>query len=174
VRGRFLLLLGLAASLVVVAVLAVQAISSHRSAVAPTSSVVFGRVLVDGHAMAGAQVTLYAWPNQAVVARLKIGDPVPLIVAGAGVSSSSGSYSISPTNWAALKRAATNGIVNFQVTATDGCRATSYFFPRKLVHTASGPALAVDNESKTPQLTAQHSDLRMSALTGRKCATGSG
>jgi hypothetical protein len=122
VRGRILLALGLAALLGGAAVIAVRATSSHGPAIASARPVVVGRVLLNGHGVPGAHVTLYAQPNQAVMASLKPGDRVPQIVVGTAVSSGSGSYSISAANWAGLRRA-TNGYINFQVIATDGCRA---------------------------------------------------
>lgn len=170
-RGRVLLALGLAVVLGGGAVIAVRATSSHGPAVAPARPVVVGRVLVNGRGVPGAQVTLYAQPDQAVMASLKPGERVPQIVVGSAVSSDSGIYSISPTDWPGLRRSATYGNINFEVVATDGCRAWAYFFPRKLVHTATGPALAVDNSSDTPQLTPQHADLRLRG--SGKCAGGS-
>jgi hypothetical protein len=133
--------------------------------------VVVGRVLLNGHGVRGAQVTLYAQPNQTVMASLKPGDPVPQIVAGSAVSSGSGSYSISPTDWAGLEKSATYGNINFEIIAIDGCRAWIYFFPRKLVRTATGRALAVDNSSDPPELTPQRVDLRLRGP--RRCPGGS-
>jgi hypothetical protein len=174
VRGRILLALGLAALLGGAAVIAVRATSSHGPAVAPARPVVVGRVLLNGHGVPGAHVTLYALPNQAVMASLKPGEKVPVIVVGSAVSSGSGSYSISTANWAGLRGAATNGKINFQVIATDGCRAWPYFFPRELVRTATGPALAVaDNAAGTPTPTVQHADLRLPARASGNCAGGS-
>lgn len=169
-RARILLTLGPAVVLGGGAVIAVLAASSQRPPVAPARPVVVGRVLVNGHGVSGAQVTLYAQPDQAVMASLTPGERVLQIVVGSAVSSGSGSYSIAPTNWAGLRRSATYGNINFEVIATDGCRAWTYFFPRKLVRTATGSALAVDDSSDPPQLTPQHVDLRLRG-TG-KCAGG--
>jgi hypothetical protein len=113
--------------------------------------VVVGRVLVSGHGARGAQVTLYAEPDQAVMASLTPGERVPQTVVGSAVSSDSGSYSISTTDWAGLRRSPTYGNINIEVIAIDGSRAWMYFFPRKLVRTATGPALAVDNSSDPPR-----------------------
>ena len=90
------------------------------------------------------------------------------------MSSGSGSYSISPTNWAGIRRSATNGIVNFYVMAIGRCRVMTYFFPRKIVRTATGPALAVANTDPeaTPQLTVQHADLRLPTRAPGKCIGG--
>jgi hypothetical protein len=171
VRGRILLGLGLAVLLGGAVVIAVRATSSHTPPVA-VRPVVVGRVLVNGHGVAGAQVTLYAQPNQTVMASLKPGDTVPQIVVGTAVSSGSGSYSISPSNWAGLRRSATFGNINFEIIAIKGCRLAPYFFPRKLVHTKTGPALAVDvGGAGVPlQLTPQHVDLR---LRGKAACAGS-
>jgi hypothetical protein len=171
VRGRILLALGLAALLGGASFLAVRATSSQRPAVAAGRPVVVGRVLLNGHGVPGAEVTLYAQPNQTVMASLKPGDRVPQIVVGSAVSSASGSYSISPTDWVGLRRSATYGNINFEVIAISGCRAWMYFFPRKLVRTATGPALAVDDSSDPPQLTPQRVDLRLRGP--RRCAGGS-
>jgi hypothetical protein len=96
------------------------------------------------------------------MASLTPGERVPQITVGSAVSSGSGSFSISAANWAGLRRSATNGNINFAIVATDGCLAWPYFFPRKLVRTATGPALAVaDNSSEPPQLTPQRVDLRL-------------
>lgn len=170
-RGRILLALGLAALLGGGVVVAFLATSSHGPPVAAARPVVVGRVLVSGRGVSGARVTLYAEPDQAVMASLKPGDTVPQIVVGSAVSSSSGSYSISPTDWPGLRRSATYGNINFEVIATDGCRDWMYFFPRKLVRTATGPALAVDDSSDPPQLAPQHVDLRLRGSA--KCAGGS-
>jgi hypothetical protein len=133
--------------------------------------VVVGRVLLNGRGVAGAHVTLYAMPNQTVMASLRPGDQVPEIVVGSAVSSSSGSYSISPADWPGLRRSATNGFINFEVIATDRCGVAPYSFPRKLVRTATGPALAVgDTSSDPPRFTPQHVDLRLRGST--KCAGG--
>jgi len=75
------------------------------------------------------------------------------------VSSGSGSYSISPTNWAGIRRSATNGVVTFYITATGRCGPTTYFFARKIVRTATGTALAVANTDS--ETTAQHADLNL-------------
>ena len=56
---------------------------------APVSTVVSGAVVTGqvrsaGHLVAGASVTLYAWPDPAVIAALKPGQQVPLCSVSGG------------------------------------------------------------------------------------------
>jgi len=174
IRGRIVLAIGLAALLAGSGFVAGRVTSSHGPAVASASPVVVGRVVLNGRGVPGADVTVYAWPNQAVVTSLKVGEPVPQVLVGSAVSSGSGSYSISTTNWPGIRRSATNGVVNFYVMAIGRCRVVTYFFPRKIVRTATGPALAANTDSETtPQLTVQHANLSLPARAPGKCLRGS-
>jgi len=161
-RGRMCLSLMLSVLLTGALAVSAQASVGHRPAAGSTSAartVVTGRVKVGDKAASGAKVTLYAWPPQPAEAALKVGQTVPLTVVGSATASHSGSYSITPDNWTGLRADAYHGIVNLQVQAVYQGHASAYYFPRKV---AAGDKLAVDNEAKSPQFTAQHASLSIS------------
>jgi len=164
-NGRRLTLI-LTSSLALAAAAAiVPSVASAAAATPPRlapGTVVTGSVTGGGHALAGAKVTLYAWPSQAVTAAVKIGAQVPLTVLGSATSSSSGSYSIAPTNLASLRASADpNGIVNLEVLAVYHGHTTLYYFPRTLVTTAGGLRLAANSQAAKPQLAPQQANLSL-------------
>jgi hypothetical protein len=139
----------------------------------PSRIVVQGTVMSGGHVVAGAHVTLYAWPQQAVMAALKIGDRVPLTVVGAAMSSGSGRYAVAVTNWAGVRASADHGIVNLEAMAFDQGRGGAYSFPRQIVATAHGSALAAENQATVPRLAAQRATLRLGpAVSGSDIPCG--
>jgi hypothetical protein len=125
----------LAASLVVM--------SSSAMAVArsgPQGTVVRGRLI--GSSTGGRLVKLLVWPRAKVVAALRPGDRVPLQVAGSAITSPSGRYSIRVTSPAALESSADHGIVNLEVMTVTRAGFGAFSFPRRLVSTPHGAALA--------------------------------
>ena len=75
-------------------------------------------------------------------------------------------------SWAAVEADASRGVINFFVLASDHGRGMSFFFPRKLVPTAAGMMLAVDNEAKRPDLSPQQADLTLSTVKMRPSTDG--
>jgi hypothetical protein len=143
-----------------------QAASSTASlsSAAPAGTVVTGQVTTGGHPIAGAQVTLVAWPRQRVLNAVPQGGTAPTHVVGSAVSGGSGDYAITIKNWSAVRSFATNGVVNLEVLARWGDYGTVYAFPRKL--TASG-ALAADNEARVPSTAPQRANLGLVLVTAR-------
>ncbi len=129
----------------------------------PAGSVVFGTVTTStGAALPGATVALYAWPSQAVTASIPIGHPVPRTMVGETVSSSTGSYSITPTKVRTLASSAlSDGTVNMEVDAYYQGHEDAFFFPRQLVASTGGKgmALAVPSQGSIPKMSAQAADL---------------
>jgi hypothetical protein len=140
-------------------VLAALAIPSQVALAAPAGIVVMGQMVAGGQPVAGAKVTMYAWPRQAVVVALKQGAAVPMRAVGSAVSSSTGRYAISVSNWKAVQASADGDVVNLEVMAFQGRSGGVFSFPRLLVETASGPALAVDNAALTLSMAPQSADL---------------
>jgi hypothetical protein len=137
------------------------------AATAPRGTVVDGTVMANGRPVAGAKVTLYAWRRQSVMARLRIGQTRHLTVVGSAVSSRSGRYSVKVTNWAGLSASASQGVVNLEITARTANSSMTFSFPRRIVATANGAALAADNEVRVPHLAPQKANLNLRALVGR-------
>jgi hypothetical protein len=134
-------------------------VPAQVASAAPAGTVVTGEVAAGGHPVSGAKVTLYAWPRQAVVAALKPGDRVPLRAIGSALSSNTGRYSISVSNWKGVRASADHGIVNLEALAVRGRSAGLFNFPRILVTTASGAALAVDGQARVPSMVPQQATL---------------
>ena len=135
-----------------------QALAAPVSTVV-TGAVVTGQVRSAGHLVAGAVVTLYAWPDPAVIAALKPGQQVPLKPVGSAVSSASGRYAIAVTRWSAVRAAASNDVVNLEVIAVFGRRADVFSFPRTLV---AGPALAT-GQARALSLAPQRANLSLAS-----------
>lgn len=80
----------------VAATLPLAGSSLVQAATQSASVVVSGTVLAStGKAAAGTTVTIHAWPDQAVIQALKIGQRVPWVLVGTGKADASGRYSIS-------------------------------------------------------------------------------
>jgi hypothetical protein len=87
--------------------------------------IVSGTVITSsGKADAGATVTLHAWPDQAVITSLKLGQKVPWVLVGTGRADASGKYSISMPV-AKLAPEESYGVVNLEADAP----SSIYFFP---------------------------------------------
>jgi hypothetical protein len=70
--------------------------SGAQAATGSASVVVSGTVIASsGRAEPGATVAIHAWPDQAVLSALKIGQKVPWVLVGTGKADASGQYSIS-------------------------------------------------------------------------------
>jgi hypothetical protein len=159
-RSRRLAALGLAA-LATVFMLVPASADAMSVTKASAGAVVTGRVLDDGHGVKGAHITLYAWPKNSLLANMKDGQHVALITAGTAVSSSSGAYSVavSASSLAAVEPTADpHGIVNLEVMAVHGSRGSAFYFPRRIVTTSTGKALAADNNG-TMSLAPQHANI---------------
>lgn len=91
----------------------------------PASIVVSGIVSAsDGRAGLGATVVIHAWPDQAVIQGLKIGQKVPWVVVGTGTADATGRYSISiPVSELAPEES--DGVVNLEADAPSAVA----FFP---------------------------------------------
>jgi hypothetical protein len=170
-RSRFVTAIGLAA--LAAAVVTVPAEASAATTPAPAGSVVFGTISTSsGAPLPGATVVLYAWPSQSVTASIKIGQVVPRTLVGQTVSSSTGSYSITPSNVAGLASSASaSGIVNLEVDAMFQGHENAFFFPRHLVPSGPGMALAVASEAPIPQMSAQAADLTIYGVQAAASAT---
>src|SRR5712691_2042439 len=150
----------IAAALGLTCLLAVTS-SAQPADAAAKSAVVVGKVTSGGIPVTGAKVTLYACPRQAVVATLKPRTPVPMRVIGSAESASNGEYVISVSNWRAVQASADGNIVNLEVIAVQGKSGGEFSFPRLLVSTSTGPALAVDDDAAGPNMAPQQATLSL-------------
>ncbi|MFD4598093.1 DNRLRE domain-containing protein [Streptomyces sp. NPDC058464] len=95
----------------------------------------------DGNLAAGADVVLYAWPDNESDDALEEGDSVKLQPVAKAVSDSSGGYALRVASAAALTpEAAADGTVNFETVAYSGSRQAVFNFPRTLVTSSSATA----------------------------------
>ncbi|MET7474984.1 DNRLRE domain-containing protein [Streptomyces sp. NPDC005648] len=95
----------------------------------------------DGTAVAGADVVLYAWPDNETDAALQEGDSVKLQPVAKAIADSSGNYTLRLASAdLAAPEAASDGTVNFETVAYSGDDEATFNFPRKLV--GSGTATA--------------------------------
>ena len=148
--------------------LATMTVPSQVTLAASVRSAVTGVLTSGGHTISGATVILYAWPRQAVLDALPKGADVPLRVVGSAISTSTGQYAITVSNWKAVRASADGNVVNLEVRALSGRVGAAFFFPRMLVGTTLGPALAVDNEARHQSLTPQQANLALIRGPSRK------
>jgi hypothetical protein len=107
----------------------------------------------------GAKVNLIAWPRNSVTAASPQGATVPTHVVGSAVSSNSGRYAITVTNWSAVRAAANyGGVVNLEVMARHDGYVAVHSFSRVL--TASG-GLAADNDAQKASTAPQQANLSL-------------
>lgn len=110
--GRFSLAGQLAAA--AVAAVPLLGVAPAHAATSAVTIAVRGTVMASGKADTNAAVFIYAWPSQAKLQALKVGQTVPRILVGKSTTDSSGKYSINlPV--AKLAGEATSGVVNLQV-----------------------------------------------------------
>lgn len=101
---------------------------------------VTGTVRTSGKADPNVKVYLHAWPDQAVVQALKIGQKVPWLYLGSTTTNASGQYSIS-LPLAKLAPEATSGVVNLYA----GTGTTGQYFSLVTVKNAGNAYLATGN-----------------------------
>lgn len=123
-RKRHLMLsLASLGSLVLVTSLALPATAAVRPGSArhaqSSAITVTGMVTTSGKADAGTVVLIHAWPDQAVVQALKIGQKVPWTLVGTTTTDASGHYSVS-LPIAKLAPEATSGVVNLEADSKSG------------------------------------------------------
>ncbi|MEW1830389.1 DNRLRE domain-containing protein [Streptomyces sp. NPDC088196] len=95
----------------------------------------------DGNVAAGADVVLYAWPDNESDDALEEGDSVKLQPVAKAVSDSSGGYTLRVAAASALTpEAAADGTVNLETVAYSGSRQAVFNFPRTLVTSSSSTA----------------------------------
>ncbi|MFE2423156.1 DNRLRE domain-containing protein [Streptomyces hokutonensis] len=95
----------------------------------------------DGNVAAGADVVLYAWPDNESDDALEEGDSVKLQPVAKAVSDSSGAYTLRVASASALTpEAATDGTVNLETVAYSGSHQAVFNFPRTLVSSSSSTA----------------------------------
>lgn len=127
---------------------------SSPSASLAGQSVVQGRMVwAGGRGVAGALVSLYAWPASSVLSALRPGQRVPWKLVGSAITARSGSYTIRVASpQALLSSAAKDGTVNLEVTSATGPGLASFSFPRRVVRIGNS-RMAV--ESATSGATSQ-------------------
>jgi len=112
---------------VAVSVAAALLVSSGtvHAATQSASIAVSGTVITSsGKAAAGTMVAIHAWPDQAVIQALKVGQAVPWVLVGTGKADASGRYSIAlPV--AKLAPEESYGVVNLEADTSSG----GTFFP---------------------------------------------
>jgi hypothetical protein len=126
-RSRFkpAILAPLATVLAVAAAIPLAGGSPVHAATGSAEIVVSGTVIAShGKHAAGAMVAIHAWPDQAVIASLKIGQKVPWVLVGTGRTDASGRYSISLPE-ARLAAEESYGVVNLEADTPSASR----FFP---------------------------------------------
>ncbi|MGW2518067.1 DNRLRE domain-containing protein [Streptomyces sp. NPDC001617] len=95
----------------------------------------------DGTAVAGADVVLYAWPDNETDAALQEGDSVKLQPVAKAIADSSGNYTLRLASAdLAAPEAASDGTVNFETIAYSGDDEATFNFPRKLVGSGTSSA----------------------------------
>jgi hypothetical protein len=115
------------------------AVTYHQSAASTLIGqlVAQGTVRAGGSPLAGAAVTVYAWPPNSVLTALKPGQMVPTQVVGTGKTTPSGQYAVTVSSPAALQSSVMpDGIVNLEVDAQSATYEASFSFSRRLVQTA--------------------------------------
>ncbi|MGW3289983.1 DNRLRE domain-containing protein [Streptomyces sp. NPDC001002] len=91
-----------------------------------------------GNTVAGADVVLYAWPDNESDDALEEGDSVKLQPVAKAISDSDGGYTLRVASASSLTpQAATDGTVNLETVAYSGSHQALFNFPRTLV-TSSG------------------------------------
>ncbi|WP_262064512.1 DNRLRE domain-containing protein [Streptomyces sp. STR69] len=105
----------------------------------------------DGNTVAGADVVLYAWPDNESDDALEEGDSVKLQPVAKAVSDSSGDYTLRVASASSLTpQAAADGTVNFETVAYSGSQQAVFNFPRTLVTASSTTAyLAATTDAAT-------------------------
>ncbi|MEV6500091.1 DNRLRE domain-containing protein [Streptomyces prunicolor] len=105
----------------------------------------------DGNVAAGADVVLYAWPDNESDDALEEGDSVKLQPVAKAVSDSSGGYVLRVASASSLTpEAAADGTVNLETVAYSGSHQALFNFPRTLVTSSSTTAyLAATTDSAT-------------------------
>ncbi|MCX4853818.1 hypothetical protein [Streptomyces canus] len=104
-----------------------------------------------GNVVAGADVVLYAWPDNDSDDALEEGDSVKLQPVAKAVSDSSGGYTLRIGSASLLTpQAATDGTVNLETVAYTGSHQALFNFPRTLVASSGTTAfLAAASDSAT-------------------------
>ena len=118
--------------------------TSHRGRAA-TSVEVGGTVTSSGKDAPGVKVTIHAWPNQAAVQALKIGQTVPWALVGSAVTDASGKYSIS-IPLSKLMPESSYGVVNLEADSSAG----SAIFPVVVAKDAGNSFLPPDPVANIP------------------------
>jgi hypothetical protein len=119
-RFRVGMMARLAAAASVAATLPLASSGAAQAATKSASIVVSGTVIASsGRAEAGATVVIHAWPDQAVVQALKIGQRVPWVLVGTGRANASGRYSITMPV-AKLAPEESYGVVNLEADSPSG------------------------------------------------------
>jgi hypothetical protein len=133
-KFRFMSLAALGSSLALAAWLAVPASAAtkpgtavHADPAASSAEVAAGSITsAAGTAMPGTAVSLYAWPTDATVHAMRVGQTLPTTLLATTTTSSTGSYTLS-VPMAMLKAAPTeSGMVNMEVSSAAG---GFWFFP---------------------------------------------
>ncbi len=126
-----------------------------------------GTVMASGHPLARADVTLYAWPRNSSLSKLRRpGQVVPVRVVGTATTTASGQYAIAVSSPVALRSSAMpNGIVNLEVDALTRTAYASFSFSRRLVQTAYGTEIATASPDGVSRVAApERADLQLIPL----------
>ncbi len=104
-----------------------------------------------GNTVAGADVVLYAWPDNESDDALEEGDSVKLQPVAKAISDSGGGYTLRVASASSLTpQAATDGTVNLETVAYSGSHQALFNFPRTLVTSSATTAyLAATTDAAT-------------------------
>jgi hypothetical protein len=121
------LILSLAASLVLTALLALPASAATRTGSSSGQLVATGTITSpSGAAMVGVQVDLYAWPADAVLSAMKDGQAVPEKLLATATTNSAGDYALMVPQASLTSAVAATGYANLELDAPGGIRFFSY------------------------------------------------
>jgi hypothetical protein len=112
-----------------------------------------------GNVAAGADVVLYAWPDNESDDALEEGDSVKLQPVAKAVSDSSGGYTLRVASASSLTpEAAADGTVNLETVAYSGSQQALFNFPRTLVTSSSTMAYLAATTDATDAVTTTTAD----------------
>lgn len=103
-----------------------------------------------GAAMPGAQVSLYAWPDDAVLSAMTDGQAVPEKLLATATTNSAGGYALQVPQASLASATAATGYVNLQLNTPRGIRFFTYQPSSSAQHPAAPAVIGFSPDSKWP------------------------
>jgi hypothetical protein len=119
--------------------LSIASASTPAAASAAPNTTIVGSVVRDGTPVAGARLEVSVWPSEPVLAKLKQGDPVPMLNIPGQQTNRSGMFEID-VDWTKVPAAYrdANGTADLQVMADDGIKSVVWNLPAAPAASAKG------------------------------------